>query len=210
MRVGILAYGSILEDPGWQLAAAITRRIAVETPFAVEFARSSRTRDGAPTLVPVSKGGAPAPALVLVLNDSVTVADAREMLFRRETWRLSDRSAGSQAGWITELAGFAGTVTCLYTSLQANIRPLTGEKLAELALYSAAAAAGAERRDGISYLQEQKRRGLATPLMPSYEEEVLERTGADDLAVAWRRARSESSIPDHRDFRDHDGPSPGG
>ena len=190
MGVGILAFGSIAGEPGAELAAAVTRRIEVETPFAVEFARSSRTRDGAPTLVPVSEGGAHVPASVLVLDDSVTVAEARAMLYRRETGRPNDISAGSRAAWIAELAGFAGISTCLYTALPANIRPLTAEKLAELALHSAAAAAGAERRDGISYLQQQKRRGLVTPQMPAYEEAVLARTGARNLDGAWERARS--------------------
>lgn len=190
MAVGILAFGSIAEEPGAELAAAVARRIEVQTPFAVEFARSSHTRDGAPTLVPVSKGGARVPASVLVFDEPVTVADARAMLYRRETGRLHEKGAGSGVTWIAELAGFAGTNTCLYTALQANIHPLTVEKLAELALRSAAASAGAERRDGISYLQQQKRRGLVTPLMPAYEQALLTCTGADDLADAWERARS--------------------
>jgi len=190
MGIGILAFGSIAEEPGAELAAAVTRRIEAETPFAVEFARSSHTRDGAPTLVPVREGGANVPASVLILNDSVTVADAREMLYRRETGRLHDISTVSQAAWIAELPGFAGTSTCLYTAFQPNIRPLTAEKLAELAVCSAAAPAGAERRDGISYLQQQKRRGVVTPLMLAYEEAVLARTGARDLATAWEQARS--------------------
>ena len=190
MGLAILAFGSIAEEPGAELAAAVTRRIEVETPFAVEFARSSRTRDGAPTLVPVSEGGAHVPASLLVLDDSVTAADARAMLYRRETGRLNDTSAGFRAAWIAELAGFAGTSTCLYTALPANIQPLTAERLAELALRSAAAPAGAERRDGISYLLQQKSRGLSTPLLPAYEEAVLARTGAPDLDGAWERARS--------------------
>ena len=196
MGVGILAFGSLVEEPGAELAAAVARRIEVETPFAVEFARSSRTRDGAPTLVPVSEGGAYVPASLLVLHDSDTVADARAMLYRRETGRLHDMSAGSRIAWIAELAGFAGISTCLYTALQANIRPLTAERLAELALRSAAAPAGAERRDGISYLQQQKHRGLVTPLMSPYEEAVLARTGASDLDGAWHRARSGAVCPD--------------
>jgi hypothetical protein len=53
----------------------------------VEFARSSRTRDGAPTLVPVSEGGAHVCASVLVLDDADTVGDARDILYRRETGR---------------------------------------------------------------------------------------------------------------------------
>jgi hypothetical protein len=190
MGIGILAFGSIAEEPGTELATAVTRRIEVETPFAVEFARSSRTRDGAPTLVPVKEGGAHVPAAVLVLDDSVAVAAARAMLYRRETGHLNDTSAGSRVAWIAELPGFAGTSTCLYTAMQPNIRPLTADKLAELAIDSAAAPAGAEHRDGISYLQQQKRRGVATPLMPSYEEAVLARTGARNLDGAWERARS--------------------
>lgn len=190
MCVGILAFGSMAEEPGAELAAAVTQRIEVQTPFAVEFARSSRSRNGAPTLVPVSEGGAHVSAAVLVLDNSVTVAGARAMLYRRETGHLNDISAGSRATWIAELVDFAGTGTCLYTALQPNIRPLTADKLAELAVCSAAAAAGAERRDGISYLQQQKRRGVMTPLMPPYEEAVLARTGARDLIGAWQRARS--------------------
>ena len=112
------------------------------------------------------------------------------MLYRRETGHLDDISSGSRATWIAELAGLAGTSTCLYTALQPNIQPLTAQKLAELALRSAAAPAGAERRDGISYLQQQKLRGLVTPLMPAYEAAVLARTGARDLGEAWERARS--------------------
>ena len=141
MSVGILAFGSINEVPGPELAVVINRRIEVRTPFCVEFARSSRTRDGAPTLVPVSNGGAHVAAWVLVLDDAVTVAEAREILYRRETGRLSDPRAGSRARWIAELEEFSGTSTCLYTALETNIRPLTAEKLAELALRSAVAPA---------------------------------------------------------------------
>jgi hypothetical protein len=82
-------------------------------------------------------------------------------------------SASSRVAWIAELADFAGTSTRPYTALKANIRPLTAEKLAELALCSAAAPAGAERRDGISYLQQQKRRGILTSLMPATKEQCL-------------------------------------
>ena len=56
--VGILAYGSLIEDRGPEIAAAKARiEPGVRTPFKVEFARTSSTRGGAPTLVPVSIGG---------------------------------------------------------------------------------------------------------------------------------------------------------
>ena len=190
MSVGILAFGSLVDEPGTELAAVIARCIAVQTPFAVEFARSSRSRDGAPTLVPVRDGGAQIPAIVLVLDNSVTVTEARAMLYRRETRRRNNAGTGAQAAWIAELTDFAGISTCLYTALKPNIRPLTAEKLAGLALSSAAAKAGVAQRDGISYLLQQKRRGIVTPMMPAYEGAVLARTGTRDLANAWQKVRS--------------------
>ena len=192
--VGILAFGSIVEEPGGELEAVVSRRIEVETPFSVEYARSSRTRDGAPTLVPVGRGGAHIPASVLVLDNSVSVADACAMLYRRETGHLNDTSAGARVDWIGKLLGLAGVGICLYTALGANIPPpLTAEKLAELALRSAVGPSGAKRRDGISYLLQQKRRGIDTPLMRPYEEVVLTRMGARNLNEAWERLRRGSA-----------------
>jgi len=52
--IGILAYGSLIEEPGKEIEPLIReRRKGIKTPFSIEFARSSSTRDGAPTLVPV-------------------------------------------------------------------------------------------------------------------------------------------------------------
>lgn len=67
--VGILAYGSLIEEPGVEIEPLIVeRQQGIETPFPVEFARSSDTRQGAPTLVPVDQGGSLVPAEVLVLT----------------------------------------------------------------------------------------------------------------------------------------------
>lgn len=47
--VGILAYGSLIEEPGKEIEPRIIRRINdIETPFPIEFARSSKSRGGAP------------------------------------------------------------------------------------------------------------------------------------------------------------------
>jgi hypothetical protein len=193
-KVGILAFGSMVEHPGAELEAATVHRIEVVTPFSVEFARSSRTRDGAPTLVPVSEGGAHIPGSVLILDSSVAVADARAMLYRRETGRLADIKVGSRLGWIAQLPDYENLNICLYAALEANIPPpLTAEKLAELALRSALGPSGTKRRDGISYLEQQKRRGIETPLMRPYEEAVLVRLEAASLDEAWERVRSGSA-----------------
>ena len=58
--VGILAYGSLINKPDWEIEEAIVgRKTGVLTPFSVEFARESVKRSGAPTLVPVTVGGSP-------------------------------------------------------------------------------------------------------------------------------------------------------
>jgi hypothetical protein len=186
MAIGIMAFGSIAGQPGGDLEQAVVRRVAAETPFAVEFARSSRSRGGAPTLVPVPTGGARVPAVVLVLDDALTLPQAYALLYRRETHWPAEPAAVARVRWIAELPGFAGTSTCLYTALPANIEPLNAARLAELAVHSAAGPVGALRRDGISYLQQQKRRGVVTPLMPDYELAVLARTGERNLDDAWQ------------------------
>jgi hypothetical protein len=191
VTVGILSFGSLLEDPGLELAARIAARLdGIETPFAVEFARASRTRDGGPTLVPVAGGGSPVPAVVLVLADDVDLALATELLYRRES-RTGTDSGGraAEVGWIKRTGPLGGADECLYVALPPNVKPLTASRLAELAVASAAAAAGERSHDGISYLREQKARGISTPLMPAYEAAILERTGAGSLSEAWARAR---------------------
>jgi hypothetical protein len=47
--VGILAYGSLIDNPGREIEAALVgRKPNVRTPFGVEFGRSSIKRGGAP------------------------------------------------------------------------------------------------------------------------------------------------------------------
>ncbi len=48
-HLGILAYGSLIDDPGEEIGGATSQRTAMKTPFAIEFGRSSHTR-GAPPL----------------------------------------------------------------------------------------------------------------------------------------------------------------
>jgi hypothetical protein len=192
MAVGILAFGSLLDEPGAELEPCIEDRIdGVETPFAVEFARSSFTRDGAPTLVPVTVGGSAVTASVLVLKDIISEERARDLLYRRESWRSGEAVSyrETSADWIRTIE-LVGVRACLCTALEPNIDPLTVEHLADLAIRSATGVAGTEKRDGISYLEQQKRRGVVTPLMPGYEAEVLARTGGGDLVDAWARARA--------------------
>jgi len=201
-NIGILAYGSLIDCPGQEIQAITANRVeGVKTPFKVEFARSSLKRDGAPTLVPVEEGGACVEAVILVLEEHISEQEAKDMLWRRETCRVGskqtyDSSAvpGPNTVCIERLENFRGIRVVLYTSIAATI-PIpnrTPQMLAELAIKSARAKAGAEGRDGISYLIAAKRNEIVTPLMPGYEKEILRQTGPQGLeeALCWERLRA--------------------
>lgn len=187
--VGILAYGSLIDDPGNEIARARTRIIRdVETPFRVEFARKSKKkRGGAPTLVPVAIGGAFVRAAILVVN--AAPEQAIDMLWHRET-HTQDRKKGypnPRAGlldtvYVEQLENFAAVDLVLYTNISANIAPLTADHLADLAIASVAKADPG--MDGISYLMDAKTNGIVTALSEAYEREVLSRTGATSLSEA--------------------------
>ncbi|MGI9050385.1 MAG: hypothetical protein ACR2GU_13600 [Rubrobacteraceae bacterium] len=188
--VGILAYGSLSDDPGKEISPLIVGRIRdTRTPFLVEFARRSRTRDGAPTLAPVSEGGDSVKASVLVLEEYVSEGEATDMLWRRET-----RREGSDEGYeatanpspntmlVRRLEDFEGVDVVLYAEIRANIQNLNPRKLAELAVCRSRA--GREGRDGIAYLIGVKKNGVEMPMMPEYEREILRITGSESLGDA--------------------------
>ena len=192
MTIGILAYGSLIPNPGPEIGPVTVRRIGgVETPFRVEFSRSSRVRDGAPTLVPVMRGGARVAGVVLVLQDAVNETAAQDMLYRRERNRVGsgDRyedvdPADPNNAFLGRLDGFAGLDVVFHAALRANITEPTPELLARLAIASAAAPSGAVGRDGICYLMDAKQSGIVTPLMREYENAILRLTGCRDLEEA--------------------------
>lgn len=185
--LGILAYGSLIDDPGDELAAHIVKIVrGVRTPFPVEFARKSQSRGDAPTLVP-NDSGVSVDAAILVVE--CNVVDATDMLWRRET-RTADRSRNypgprpnrPKAVRIDTLSGYAGFETLLYTSIAANVVPLTAEHLAELAVASVAKAN--QGLDGIAYLIAAQANGITTALSPDYATAILRLTGAPDLKAA--------------------------
>ncbi|MDH3287761.1 MAG: hypothetical protein OEP48_08590 [Betaproteobacteria bacterium] len=196
-RVGILAYGSLLEEPGPEIAPFIVENISgVETPFRIEFARSSPTRGGAPTVVPVESCGARVRGTILVLDKSVSLTQARDLLWRRETRNEStaqryQRPTDSNPNKMVaeELPNFASVAVVLYARFGSTLFNPTPEELAALAIKSAMSEAGNRGRDGISYLISLKRSGIMTPLMPAYEEAVLRSTGTTSLEDALAAIR---------------------
>ncbi len=198
--VGILAYGSLGDDPGEEIGPLVTEKIEnVETPFRVEFARTSRTRGGAPTLVPVSKGGARVEAKILVLEEYLSEDDAAGMLWRRETRRewSGERyeppfEPGVNEVMVRRLENFERLDVVLYVEIGANITDLTPRKLAELAIRSARSKVGREKKDGITYLIGVKKNSVKTPLMPEYEGEILRLTGAETIERAHNMLTKDS------------------
>lgn len=192
--IGVLAYGSLITDPGPELAAVtVSQKDGVVTPFAVEYARSSRGRKGAPTLIPVEQGGVP--VLATIFEVDVSAATAADIVYRREIDKV-----GSGQLYAAPVAPTPNTViidrfpdlygfeVVLSTRIGANIAPITAETLARLAIQSARKAAPG--KDGISYLMNAMRSGIVTPLTPAYEAAILTETEASDLAAALAAVRA--------------------
>jgi cation transport regulator ChaC len=192
VKIGILAYGSLIEDPGDELSSLIIERIKnVETPFNIEFARKSSTRDAAPTVIPVEKGGCSVMATILVLKEGTTINEAEDFLWRRET-----RNEGSEKHYkrpeklnqnkviVESISDFEEIDCVLYTKIGPNIPDRNAKQLAMLAINSAKSTSGKLGKDGINYLLSLKRQGVKTALMDEYEKEILKQTSTNSLQDA--------------------------
>lgn len=197
MRIGILAYGSLIQDPGNEIKELIVeKRSGIRTPFRVEFAHESKNRDGAPTLIPVDVGGSYIEATLLVLKESTTLKHAQDILYRREINQigimdmhyLPNPSKENQV-YVEMLPDVFGLEHVLYTRIKSNIDPLTPDKLADLAIESTKKKAGKEHRDGINYLMVAKINGIRTVLSVEYEQKILEITNTSTLEEAWQKIR---------------------
>jgi hypothetical protein len=190
--LAILAYGSLVRDPGDELARLIDTTLEVETPFTVEYGRFSRSRGGGPTVVPHPRGGRVA-AHLLHLRSDVTVGDAIDALWRREC-RIGDRAlkyvaaSGPDAVVVRQLHDALGCERVLFTDFNDDgklVEP-SAEALADAAIRSVRGAPMG--RDGISYLDDLISLGIVTPLTHAYRAEILRVTGAATLDEARQRA----------------------
>ncbi|WNZ28658.1 MAG: MBL fold metallo-hydrolase [Candidatus Bathyarchaeota archaeon] len=194
--IGILAYGSVINDPGKEIEQAEIDRIKVATPFKIEFARKSNARDDAPTLVPVENGGAKVKGQIFVMKDCISEKEATDILWRRE---IHQKGSGKEYKrpnlpntkqvFIERIENFQNIDVVLFTYIASNINPLTPKNLAYLAIESAKKRAGDEKQDGISYLIDAKKQGIKTPLMKDYEKEILQKTLTTTLEDALQKIR---------------------
>jgi hypothetical protein len=198
-KIGLLAYGSLRWHPkGLEEVVDLAGASVVETPFAIEFARTSNWRDGCPTLIPVESGGSRVAAALFPFREGISLPDAQTHVWRRELLGASGtydrtRHPGPNKVYVEPIEqSFAGFDVVLSVSIGTNIDQLDAETLANFAIASARASAGARREDGISYLIDAKKQEIETPLRPAYKEAVLHRLGVASLEAAWTAARSSS------------------
>lgn len=191
-RIGILAYGSLIDDPGEEISKIETGRIKCKTPFKVEFARVSSTRSNAPTLIPVKIGGSHVDAQIIILPNNFDIDDARSILWRRERHIVGSNKSythidnpGVNRVSVESINNFMNINTVLYTSLGSNINEkITGKLLAEKSINSILSEAGDKENDGIRYLLNTKQNGIITPLSKEYEENILLITESNSLEEA--------------------------
>lgn len=166
-HIGILAYGSLINDPGPELQPNIVGRIDTTTPFNIEFMRQSASRGNAPTLIQVEVRGRAVRASILVLANNIIFQQARNFLYRRERHTadqtivyVEPQAPTANSILIRELTNFTGVETVLYTQIGQNIpNPVTAEVLGRLSIYSVSTPEGQSGNDEISYLLNQRTTG---------------------------------------------------
>jgi cation transport regulator ChaC len=124
--IGILAYGSLIANPGDEIQASTQHVIHdIDTPFEVEYARSSTGRAGAPTLVLVPNGkGGRVRSCIFVLKENITLETAQDMLYRREINRVGGsqtypkpKAEAKNAIFIRQLPSDGDCTPILYTDI---------------------------------------------------------------------------------------------
>lgn len=173
-RLAILAYGSLLHQPGPGLRAVIVGSDPCRTPFPVEYGRASSGWGGGPVLVPHPRGG-PVDGALLLLADGVDLGMAVDL--------LADREGLDGARGIVQVE-MPGERLVLTASLPRNLPApdMAPDALARRAVASAAMGP----RNGIAYLRGALAAGVRTPLTDAYEERILAMLGARSLEEAER------------------------
>jgi hypothetical protein len=194
LKIGILAFGSLINDPGSELEPKITMRINTTTPFAVEYARiSGETRGGAPTLVP-HENCSPVSAQILILDDASSIDEAKDMLWRRETGKIGtgEKYSGGRlpnSVLVPAVTDSPYVEMLLYTDFhdEAKIPNPNPQELAKLAIESVKKAK--DGMDGITYLVNAITSGVKTQLTEDYKAEILRQTNTQSLEDALIVAR---------------------
>jgi hypothetical protein len=190
--VGILAFGSLQWEPGCEIKASVVDRYCETTPFRVEFARYSSSRGEAPTLVPVNCGGEQVKAELLVLDESVSLCDAKNMLYRREIHTTNTNARYMCANSTVHVKKYQRSErpeTVIYTDFRSGkISNPNPRELAQKAIESVAKAK--PEQDGITYLMKAIEQGIKTPLTSVYKSQILDLTCTHTLVKALQQVRA--------------------
>ena len=191
--IGIIAYGSIIDDPSGELDEATSRIIEdIKTPFEVEYARISTVRSNAPTLAPVPDGkGRKVPAKIFVLKEGISEEEAKNILYRREIGKIGKleieydeniQKKKPNPVLIKSLSNFGNLECVFYVDFKIKCDQILGEnlshnqkgrKLAELAVASVSKETYFTSKDGIQYLSDRIKWNIITPLTEIYKMEIL-------------------------------------
>jgi hypothetical protein len=196
--IGILVYGSLITDPGAEIAPRIKLRLQTTTPFPVEFGRYGKKRDGAPTVIS-HDAVVPVAAQILVLNGTVTFEQARNMLWRREagvadTSKSYPACTGPNSVQVEKIKDNPCVTQVLFTDFLPAGK-IENPNDAERAQHAIASVKTAEAgQDGISYLIGILAPGVNTPLTAGYEVEILKQAKAQSLQDALRAAKGSGGI----------------
>ena len=182
--IGVFGYGSLLTDPGKDIGDHEIARITQLSPWRIEYARCSRGRSGAPTLV-IHDKGQPVAGAILVL-DLRSDPKGEKLLLVREWVRKRECEPPLERIKVMALAGLSNVV---YVDLSSNIPDdkLNADYLAGLAIKSVVPE---PERNGIRYLADNIARNIDTPLTDAYRAAILRLTGAKDLAEAEQKAKT--------------------
>jgi hypothetical protein len=128
-------------------------------------------------------------AEILALNDSVSIVEARNMLYRREIGKPGSgekyaEGASANSVLVREFNDSPWVCTVLYTDFHPSgkIANPTPQELASRAIQSVRAAKAG--KDGITYLMDAIASGIKTPLTLDYQAEILRLTKAQSLNEA--------------------------
>lgn len=188
-KIGILAFGSLIDDPGDELQSVIDeRKEGVITPFNIEYGRKSSKRGNAPTLIPVSTGGQKVKATLLILREELTLEEVKNRLYRRETnnvgtnWSYTERKNPTPNQLlIQEHTDINDVRVYLTANYGCNLAEITPDILADLAIESFKSNEVEKGRDGITYLKNNIDNKIITPLTEKYRNSILKKMKANSL-----------------------------
>jgi hypothetical protein len=193
--IGLLRYGTLDESSDAEFRDLVLDTVTedITTPFEVDLVRCCHARAGGPVLAPVDTGGAKVPARLVLLKRGVDAKRVMKLLLQQETRVLHDYPRVGITSVedidVLELVNFHGLPLVFYVRFRPSVEPLDPMQLATLAIESAKHIKTGDR-DGISYLIEITKTGIKTPLIDSYRNAILKKTGCGNLEQALKFVRT--------------------